>query len=653
MKQDIDTFLRSINDQTFERQISFKREDVDEDSRTVEVCFSSEAEVERWFGIEILDHSPGALMLERLNKGGAVLVNHDSNDQVGVVEEARLDGDRKGRAKLRFGETARANDIWMDVKTGIRQNVSVQYRINKYEYTEGKEGEPDVMRVLENEPLEISIVAIPADINAGVGRSRGTESSEAAETQKVEIDVNINQTNSERQMNEDDVNVGGDDQETDGARGDTGESVKRTADVDKAKLHSQGAKAERERATTIEREADEANLAELGKKAIEDGIDVSEWRKLAMEAVGKRNNEIRGENTVYDGNVDLSRKDVASFSLYRLMDAMANPNSPEAQKRAAFEFDVCDTAAGGFGDEFQARGAFIPDSVMGAERAVTVGAADSAANLVAQNLMAGSFIDVLRNSSAAMRAGITHLPGLVGNQEIPRQTSAVNATWLSNEDAEAGEDEVTFDQIELRPKDIAVFTEVTRRAMQQSTPSVEALSRSDLAIQVALGLDLAVLYGTGANGQPTGIANQSGIGTLGLTDVNPTYSELVNMVAQVYEGNAKDLGGMPYWLFEANGWEALSTTPKQASGVEGNFVLNGENVVGSPYIMSNQVEANQYFFGNFSQAILGEWGGLDLIVDETTHSTRGRVRFVMFKTADVAIRHPEAFVHGGQGIGTP
>ena len=110
---------------------------------------------------------------------------------------------------------------------------------------------------------------------------------------------------------------------------------------------------------------------------------------------------------------------------------------------------------------------------------------------------------------------------------------------------------------------------------------------------------------------------------------------------------------MPYWLFEANGWEALSTTPKQASGVEGNFVLNGENVVGSPYIMSNQVEANQYFFGNFSQAILGEWGGLDLIVDETTHSTRGRVRFVMFKTADVAIRHPEAFVHGGQGIGAP
>ena len=648
MKQDIDTFLRNISEETFERQISFKREDVDEDSRTAEVCFSSELEVERWFGMEILDHSPGAIMLERINKGGAVLVNHDSNDQVGVVEEARLDGDRKGRAKLRFGETARANDIWMDVKSGIRQNVSVQYRFNKYEYTEGQKSEPDVMRVLEWEPLEISIVAIPADTNAGVGRSRGKELSEAAETHKVEIDVNINQTNSERQMNDDDLNVGGDDQEVDGGV----ESVKRTADVDKAKLHSQGAKAERERATTIEREADEANLAELGKKAIEDGIDVSEWRKLAMEEVGKRNNEVRGAST-HDGNVDLSRKDVSKFSLYRLMDAMANPNSPEAQKRAAFEFDVCDTAAGGFGDEFQARGAFIPDSVMVDERAVTVGAADSAANLVAQNLMAGSFIDVLRNSSAAMRAGITHLPGLVGNQEIPRQTSAVNATWLSNEDAEAGEDEVTFDQIELRPKDIAVFTEITRRSMQQSTPSVEGLSRSDLAIQIALGLDSAVLYGTGANGQPTGIASQSGIGTLGLTDVNPTYSELVNMVAQVYEGNAKDLGGMPYWLFEANGWEALSTTPKQASGVEGNFVLNGENVVGSPYIMSNQVEANEYFFGNFSQAILGEWGGLDLIVDETTHSTRGRVRFVMFKTADVAVRHPEAFVHGGQGIGAP
>ena len=107
------------------RSVEFERAAVDAEKRTVELSFSSEEPVERWFGYEILDHSPGSVDLSRLNAGGALLVEHNTRDQVGVVEEAKVGADRKGRATVRFGTSARANEIFQAVKDGIRRLVSV------------------------------------------------------------------------------------------------------------------------------------------------------------------------------------------------------------------------------------------------------------------------------------------------------------------------------------------------------------------------------------------------------------------------------------------------------------------------------------------------------------------------------------------------
>jgi hypothetical protein len=107
---------------------------IDEEARTVDVSFSSEEPVERYFGTEILDHSPDAVRLGRLNGGGAVLVDHDRKDHVGVVTSARIDADHRGRATLRFGKSKRASEVFEDVKDGIRGLISVGYRI--YEVVE-------------------------------------------------------------------------------------------------------------------------------------------------------------------------------------------------------------------------------------------------------------------------------------------------------------------------------------------------------------------------------------------------------------------------------------------------------------------------------------------------------------------------------------
>jgi hypothetical protein len=112
---------------------------VDEDARTVEIAFSSDSEIERWWGLEILSHEPGACDLSRLNDGGALLWNHDWSDQRGVVEKAWIDSDGKGRAIVRFGKSAAADELFQDVKDEIKRHISVGYRVVAAKLTEERE----------------------------------------------------------------------------------------------------------------------------------------------------------------------------------------------------------------------------------------------------------------------------------------------------------------------------------------------------------------------------------------------------------------------------------------------------------------------------------------------------------------------------------
>lgn len=152
------------------RELAFeiRADRVDDNQRTVQLTFSSEEPYERWWGTEILDHSAGAVRLDRLNSGGALLMDHNTRDQVGVVERAWIEG-RKGHAIVRFGRSARAIEIFQDVKDGIRKLVSVGYRILDLVLERSTE-EAETYRARDWEPYEISLVAVPADPTVGVGR---------------------------------------------------------------------------------------------------------------------------------------------------------------------------------------------------------------------------------------------------------------------------------------------------------------------------------------------------------------------------------------------------------------------------------------------------------------------------------------------------
>lgn len=151
---------------------------VDSDNRTVELSFSSETPYGRWFGDEILCHDEECINLERFSNGlGTVLFNHDRDAVVGHIEKVWLE-DNRGKALVRFDTDEQSETIFQKVQSGTLQGVSVGYAIYRYEVLEDEDTKSTNGRfngpayvVTDWEPLEISIVSVPADPTVGVGRS--------------------------------------------------------------------------------------------------------------------------------------------------------------------------------------------------------------------------------------------------------------------------------------------------------------------------------------------------------------------------------------------------------------------------------------------------------------------------------------------------
>ena len=598
-------------DKNLTREINiadFKR--ADEGKRTIEVAFSSEEVVERYFGDEVLDHNPQSVRLDRLNNGGAVLVEHDRNDQVGVVESARIDSDRVGRATLRFSKSKRGKEIYQDVLDGIRTLISVGYSVSKWDET--REGDKTKLRATDWMPYEISFVSIPADASVGVGRSNKQEQEIKMTDVKKEVEVQA-----ERKVEASQINV--------------------------RELQDKTRRQELDRINSIRQMAEQHDFDKLGADAIERGTDSNAFYKELLEKVGERNAAVRAKQETETGEaagkVGLSSKEKSQFSMVRLMDAMANPNDRSAQNAAGFELEVCAEAERTLPGDFKVRGSFIPTEVF--NRDLTAGTSTDGAELVATNLLSGSYIDVLRNNMVALQAGATMLPGLVGNVAIPRQTSGAAATWISAEDGDATESEPQFDQITLSPKDLAAYTEVSRRLSLQSSPAIEGIVRNDLFMALALGMDAAVYYGSGSSGQPQGIDGATGVADPTFsTATAPTYAELVTQMKTLMTSNAAN--NLTY-IGSPDFWETVKTTPKQGSGVEGNFISDGNSILGRNLLTSSQLAADDFVLGDFSNILIGEWGGIELNTDPYTHSLKGKTRYVIFKTCDIAIRHPQAF----------
>lgn len=169
-----DSLARRLDQGRAERALLVERSAIDDAARTATIAFASETPYERFWGVEILDCTPRSIRMDRLNGGANLLCDHDPKDVIGVVESVQIGPDRIVRAVVRFGKSARAEEVWQDVRDGIRRNVSVGYLIHTAQLIETDEGR-ETYRVTDWEPYEVSLVSIPADASVGVGRSSEAE----------------------------------------------------------------------------------------------------------------------------------------------------------------------------------------------------------------------------------------------------------------------------------------------------------------------------------------------------------------------------------------------------------------------------------------------------------------------------------------------
>ena len=180
---------------------------VSDDDRSIELSFSSEIIVKRWYGNEILSHDEGAVDLTRLNEIGVLLFNHNSNNVLGKVERAWLDTTlRKCKAIVKFDDDDESEKIFQKVKNGTLRGVSVGYSVDCWEEvrngstsSNGRFTGPAEIATKWS-PTEISIVSVPADPNVGVGRSLGDNESESS----TENNDDDEQTEDENESTEND-----------------------------------------------------------------------------------------------------------------------------------------------------------------------------------------------------------------------------------------------------------------------------------------------------------------------------------------------------------------------------------------------------------------------------------------------------------------
>lgn len=201
--------IRSHRDLVGKRQfldLSFEIEDreaaIDVEKRTVEMTILSDQPIQQWwFGRVILDHKKASVRMDRMKAGAPLLLNHRTDQQIGVLENVRVK-DGKTTVTARFSRSTLAEEVFQDVRDGIRRNTSGGFVIHEIKLEKSKDGEDDTYRALDWEPFEGSIASIPADISVGVGRSMEVTDEEECELDADDCEDDDCLTHSERSLEE-------------------------------------------------------------------------------------------------------------------------------------------------------------------------------------------------------------------------------------------------------------------------------------------------------------------------------------------------------------------------------------------------------------------------------------------------------------------
>ncbi|EER6653919.1 phage major capsid protein [Escherichia coli] len=639
------------------------------DQYEFEIAFSSTQPYQRQFWDEqnqemvvldeILVHTPEAVDLSRLNNNAPLLFNHNFDNHIGVVCDARIDADNVGRALVKFSKHGTlANDIRNKVIEGTMEKISVGYDIKEYhiDYTKGQ------LIVTKWAPFEISFVTVPADDSVGLNRSLNTitvnlgakrdmtkeqieeikEEQESAQVEETPVEENkeseVEETQ-ERQVEENEEN----ENLEDGKDAEHPESV----DDDSSTVREEEVKEEREAAPVEEEKTEEVaerseeDEEEIREIARELNIDDEELKRaLAIKdmtpeafrtkalnkiATAQRNNE-QIKDSKMEKTFDLNNV------IRSLVDGdVLGANEAEYSAMAA-------TATMQRGRAARGGSVFVPAAAL---RAAADGNTKTTLTAVTdEKLMTESYIEMLMPESVLGRLGVTVYSGLNSPTAIPKMTaSSVDAFGFVDENGAAPESKAEFANVKLSPKTFAGGNPISRQSLK-TVPGIATLITDHINKAVRIKLEQLILSDKENARGPAGLVKQLVDASRVTKKAAFSYKDFLKEIAALTDA------GVPAQAikFAMSGATAaeLESTPKSDRGDAQGFIMENGKIAGYEVVTSGVIPADHIVLGDFSGITIGEWGGLELDIDDTTYRAQSAIVPRIWVDLDYVVTQPEA-----------
>ncbi|EPP8017204.1 phage major capsid protein [Escherichia coli] len=639
------------------------------DQYEFEIAFSSTQPYQRQFWDEqnqemvvldeILVHTPEAVDLSRLNNNAPLLFNHNFDNHIGVVCNARIDADNVGRALVKFSKHGTlANDIRNKVIEGTMEKISVGYDIKEYHIDYAK----SQLIVSKWIPHEISWVSVPADDTVGLNRSLNTitvnleakrdmtkeqieeikEEQESAQVEETPVEENkeseVEETQ-ERQVeeNKEDENLeDGKDAEHPESVDDDSSTVREAEEV---KEEREAAPVEEEKIEEVAERSEEDEL-EIREIARELNIDDEELKRaLAVKDMtpeafrtkalnnitnAQRNNEQQIKDSKMEKTFDLNNV------IRSLVDGAAlGANEAEYSAMAA-------TATMQRGRAARGGSVFVPAAAMRAAAAGNTKATLEA--ITDEKLMTESYIEMLMPESVLGRLGVTVYSGLNSPTAIPKMTkSSVDAFGFVDENGAAPESKAEFANVKLSPKTFAGGNPISRQSLK-TVPGIATLITDHINKAVRIKLEQLILSDKDNTRGPAGLVKQ-------LVDANRvakkaafSYKDFLKEIAALTDAGVP-AQAIKFAMSGATAAELESTL--KDNGVSGYIIENGK-LAGYEVVTSGVIPADHIVLGDFSGITIGEWGGLELDIDDTTYRAQSAIVPRIWVDLDYVVTQPEA-----------
>ena len=243
----------------------------------------------------------------------------------------------------------------------------------------------------------------------------------------------------------------------------------------------------------------------------------------------------------------------------------------------------------------------------------------------------------LRGKSILAEAGATFLTGLVGNISIPMYSGST-CGWkgeMSAADNGMGE----FDTVELSPKRLTAYIDISKQFLVQDSVGAEEMLRADIVNALISKLEQTIFgEADGDATKPAGIFYDA-------EEQDPSYQAVCEVEAEL-----TDYLGDKRFVMSPNAKAAFKQTTISGQLSDLRLLMDGNEVDGYPVSVSSNVADGCWAFGDFKELVVAQWGAIDIVVDPYTLATKNAIRLVINAFFDAKVRREGAikgYVLGG------